>query len=129
MKLTLTSHEAQIIVDELRNAVAARKNTQPEYAKQCQDLADRILTTSRGTAPQIRKMEKALKLISAPLYETIVGNIGTVYSGLDKAKAYAAYREYVKQSKDNYGRAAGESVTIMENGEIHRDYTGTLNKE
>jgi hypothetical protein len=50
-------------------------------------------------------------------YEVIVGNIGSVYYGTDKAEAEACVAEYVDQSTSNYGRAAGEPVTLLEDGE------------
>lgn len=51
-------------------------------------------------------------------FECIVGNIGTVYSGSDSEAAHACYAEYVSQSQRNYGRAAGESVTLTLDDEI-----------
>jgi hypothetical protein len=59
-------------------------------------------------------------------YQVVVGNIGTVYSGNDASKARRAFEEYKEQSLTNYGRAAGESVTWFENGEIMRAYIGIL---
>ena len=58
-------------------------------------------------------------------HEVIVGNIGTVYDGPSEIKALAKYDTYVNQSRDNYGRAAGESVTMLTNGEISREYSST----
>jgi hypothetical protein len=55
MKLNLNSDEAQIIVDELRNSVAARKQAQPEYALKLQGIADKILKASHTGKPQYRK--------------------------------------------------------------------------
>jgi hypothetical protein len=49
-------------------------------------------------------------------YEVVVGNIGTVYSGSNERQAQKDYVEYVEQSKTNYGRAAGESVTFFKDG-------------
>lgn len=62
-------------------------------------------------------------------FEVIVSNIGTVYSGNNYMQAMAKFGSYVKDSKANYGRAAGEQVTLFHNGEIKREYEGTLNKE
>jgi len=62
-------------------------------------------------------------------HSVIVGNIGEVYSGNNYVDAGIAFSEYQRQSKDNYGRAAGESVTWFQDGEIHDEYLGTLGEE
>lgn len=59
-------------------------------------------------------------------YQVIVGNIGTVYSGGDEHAAQMHYSEYVNQSAGNYGRASGEPVTLMENGEPVHEYCGDV---
>lgn len=61
--------------------------------------------------------------------EIIVGNIGTVYRGSDDKIAQETYSEYVEQSKSMRGRAGGEDVTWLQNGEIHEAFVGALNKE
>ena len=61
-------------------------------------------------------------------YEVICGNIGTVHTGAAIRAAEIHFDEYVAQSKSEYGRAAGESVTLMRDGEIHREYIGTLER-
>jgi hypothetical protein len=58
-------------------------------------------------------------------YQVIVGNIGTVYSGTNLRDARFHARSYVDQSKSNRGRAAGESVTVLKDGEIIEEYLGT----
>jgi hypothetical protein len=50
-------------------------------------------------------------------YEVICGNIGTVYDGNNPVEARRIYGIYKEQSETGYGRAGGESVTIMEDGE------------
>jgi hypothetical protein len=55
-------------------------------------------------------------------YEVIVGNIGTVYSGDDETEAHKTYDEYREQSQEGYGRAVGEPVTLLEDGEYVKDY-------
>ena len=55
-------------------------------------------------------------------YEVIVGNVGSVYSGRGKFKADEIFRCYIIASKDEQGRASGEPVTLLANGEILRDY-------
>lgn len=54
----------------------------------------------------------------------IVGNIGEVYYGLDMAKANEAFAEYESQSQAEYGRAAGEDVTLMTGEHIEREHIG-----
>jgi hypothetical protein len=58
---------------------------------------------------------------SSPIHEIIVGNIGTVYSGDSHAEAQVAYIEYCRQSTAGRGRADGESVCWMKDGEIHKE--------
>jgi len=57
-------------------------------------------------------------------YEVIVGNIGSVHSGRDLKKALRVFNEYAEQSQGNYGRAAGEDVTLMRDGEPYKEYYG-----
>jgi hypothetical protein len=62
-------------------------------------------------------------------YEVVVGNIGTVYSGSNERQAQKDYVEYVEQSKTNYGRAAGESVTFFKDGEPTHSFVGSIEQE
>ena len=62
-------------------------------------------------------------------FQVVVGNIGHVYDGSNYMQACAKYKTYVEQSKSNYGRAAGEPVTMFHNGEIKREYFGTLEQQ
>lgn len=58
-------------------------------------------------------------------YEVIVGNIGKVHEGNSKAEALKIYNEYVKMSKDGYGRAAGEGVDLYNSGnDIIKSHAG-----
>ena len=59
-----------------------------------------------------------------PLIEVIVGNIGCVYRGFDEDKAAQVYAEYVEQSKSGYGRAAGETVTLLIEDDIIKEHFG-----
>ena len=54
-------------------------------------------------------------------FQVLVGNIGSVYIGNDKGLAVSTFREYADQSKNNYGRAAGESVTLFDRDEITKE--------
>ena len=59
-------------------------------------------------------------------YEVLVGNIGTVYSGGCHRFADEHFTEYVRQSKTGNGRAGGEDVTILRNGEPITEYIGAI---
>lgn len=61
--------------------------------------------------------------------QIIVGNIGTVYEGGSAEDAGRTYSSYVDMSRTNKGRAAGEDVTWMVDGEIHSDHAGTLRQD
>lgn len=67
------------------------------------------------------------------MYEILVSNIGSVYTGGEKVKAESIYKEYVAQSKSNVGRAGGEDVTMLEKygskeWEIKKEFFGALRK-
>jgi hypothetical protein len=55
-------------------------------------------------------------------FEVIVGNVGTVYNGNNYMQAMSAFSAYKKRSANGYGRAAGEDVTMLHNGEIKHEY-------
>jgi len=71
--------------------------------------------------------EYACYMAREPLYkwEVIVGNIGTVYDDLSEQGARATFKVYKEMSKLNEGRAGGENVTLMCDGEIAEEYIGT----
>ncbi len=52
------------------------------------------------------------------VWEVIVGNIGTVYSGLNELEAREIYQQYCKDSTEYVGRASRENVTLMCDNEI-----------
>jgi hypothetical protein len=60
-------------------------------------------------------------------HTVVVGNIGTVVDS-DQKGAYTvarkAFEEYRQQSRDNYGRAAGEDVTWFMEGEPYYNFFG-----
>lgn len=62
-------------------------------------------------------------------YIVIVGNIGTVYSGTDPMKAQSSYAEYVGQSVSGIGRASGEDVTLMCDGDEIQSHSGSSNDD
>ncbi len=55
-------------------------------------------------------------------YQVTVGNIGTIYSGTDETQADSMFQSYVENSKAKGGRASGESVTLLIDGEVSREY-------
>ena len=60
------------------------------------------------------------------IFEVVVGNIGSVYAGNNYLRASSKFANYTKASKANFGRASGESVVLFHNGEIKKEYVGTL---
>ncbi len=59
------------------------------------------------------------------MYEVYCGNIGRVYESDSRDEANSVYDIYVGQSMDNYGRAAGENVTMFQDNEIVKEYYGS----
>ena len=55
-------------------------------------------------------------------HTVIVSNIGTVVDKAPYKKAAAAFREYRRQSRCCIGRAAGEPVYWMVDGEVYKEY-------
>jgi len=55
-------------------------------------------------------------------YQVIVGNIGTVFDGDDLKNAKSTFKVYVEQSKSEFGRASGEDVCMMSDGEIVKEH-------
>lgn len=64
-----------------------------------------------------------------PVYEVIVGNIGTVYSGTSKSDTTREWLTYVDQSKSGTGRAGNEPVTMFCDGEIVKEYVPSETEE
>lgn len=52
------------------------------------------------------------------IWEVIVGNIGTVLTTENGFDAKQTYSDYKKQSESEHGRASGESVVLLKNGDI-----------
>jgi hypothetical protein len=59
-------------------------------------------------------------------FEIVVGNIGYVWSGSNYMQASSQFARWVKDSKTGLGRSGGESVTLFHNGEVKKEYPGTL---
>lgn len=62
-------------------------------------------------------------------YQVIVGNIGTVFDGDNPVDANKSYGEYKRLSESGYGRAGGEDVYLMKDGELKYEHTGHLTPE
>jgi hypothetical protein len=59
-------------------------------------------------------------------YLVIVGNVGDLGTFTSKKDAVKCYLDYLDASNAPYGRASGESVTLMRNGEIVCKHLGTM---
>ena len=57
-------------------------------------------------------------MVNDKWFTVVVGNVGTVYHGQSKKDAKRTYADYVRISKSGNGRAAHESVTMMNATEI-----------
>ena len=55
-------------------------------------------------------------------YQVIVGNIGLVHESNRCVEARGIYGEYVRQSRQGYGRAAGEAVALFKDDEPVLEY-------
>jgi hypothetical protein len=65
-----------------------------------------------------------------PNHEVTVGNVGSVYYGKSRIKAFAIYKCYVESSKEQVGaRCHGEDVILLVDGEIEAEHTGHLRQE
>jgi len=60
-------------------------------------------------------------------YEVIVSNVGTVYQGNRPIDASKEYGEYKQISLNGYGRAGGEDVILLCDGEIKYEHRDPLN--
>lgn len=58
-------------------------------------------------------------------YQTVVGNVGTVYDGTNGFEAHKQFYIYVSNSKLGYGRAANERVVVLRDDEIVKEYIPT----
>ena len=63
------------------------------------------------------------------MHEIVVGNIGTVYCGESAEEARVRFTRYCERASVSYGRAAGESVTWLCDGEIWLECHGTVQDE
>ena len=56
------------------------------------------------------------------VWQVIVDNVGTVFIGINGFNAIKCFNECVSLSKAAYGRMSGESVYLIKNGEINKEY-------
>ena len=54
--------------------------------------------------------------------EVVVGNIGSVVKNVSLTEAKNVFKEYVRDSKMNYGRSGNEEVSLFCDGELIEDY-------
>lgn len=64
-----------------------------------------------------------------PTYEVIMANVGQVYNSTNGFKALQEYEAYKRLSQSNYSRTSGEDVTVLRDGKIWYEYTGSLNRK
>lgn len=57
--------------------------------------------------------------------EVIVSNVGIVHRGNNYVKACEVYGKYKRLSDGTQGRCSGESVTLLQNGEVKLEHFGT----
>jgi hypothetical protein len=62
-------------------------------------------------------------------YEVLVGNIGTVLTTAKRTEAEGVYKDYVAASKAGVGRAGGEAVALLCDGEPIREYESESGRE
>jgi len=55
-------------------------------------------------------------------YEVIVSNIGTVHSSTSGSNAHRDFWEYKAASVTGHGRAGGETVTLMGDGNVIKEH-------
>jgi hypothetical protein len=58
----------------------------------------------------------------SPIYEVLVGNVGSVYRGESRVRAFNEFDAYLEMSLEGRGRAAYEAVTMMCDGEPIMEY-------
>lgn len=62
-------------------------------------------------------------------YTVIVKNIGTVHDGPDIIVAEQVFKDYATLSQLQYGRAAGEDVTLYKDDNPSIEYFGSLHNK
>ena len=64
-------------------------------------------------------------------YSLIVGNIGTVCESDSEPYIVRMFESYKEMSQKDYGRAAGESVILMDNHleSPHKEHIGSIDRD
>lgn len=88
-----------------------------------------VFESDEAYTAKLKECEEADQEAQESTWEVIVGNIGTVYSGPDEDEARRRFRDYCHDAKADIGRAAGEQVTLMQDGEIVTEQDATLGEE
>ena len=57
-----------------------------------------------------------------PNYQVIVGGTRTVYDGDNMFEAIADFNHYQRESAAAHGKASSETVTLMTDGEIDKEF-------
>jgi hypothetical protein len=55
-------------------------------------------------------------------FELIVSNVGLVYQGDQRKQALSMFELYVSYTQQGYGTVNGESVTLMDGGDVAKEY-------
>jgi hypothetical protein len=61
------------------------------------------------------------------MFELVVDNVGIIYSGGVLKEALTEYGTWVRLSKAGYGQVAGETVTLLKDGEPWMCHQGEKN--
>jgi hypothetical protein len=65
-----------------------------------------------------------------PIFEVIVGNVGSVYRGWSRVKALATYESYVTIRREHEtARCYGEDVILLADGKVEQEHRGHLSGE
>lgn len=103
----------------------------PTSADQFREVLTDYLSDPAGVSGLVSEFDRLFPLevveelpspFNAPLFQVIVGNVGTVYAGASFTSAVSTYNHYVQYSRSSGSRVTGQPVTMMRAGEIDRDY-------
>lgn len=114
---------------EYKDSVSGEQMTfgAADYTRVAAPNLKKLKRLARGksiTITQHKVMAKVTRKNPRTTYAVLVGNVGTVYQGTNKAEAKKVYNEYVKASKSGIGRAGNEDVRLLNNytGDIFNEY-------
>ena len=107
---TLTDNQVLNVIEKEREGMQNDPDREADYQAAKEEAVRRGIASKK----------------TASTYEVNVGNIGNIACA-DEAEANETFNEYVEQSKSGRGRAAGESVILMKDGEPVKEHEGTQN--